>query len=402
TLTTLKPFTITNTSAVSGGSISNNGGSFIQSNGICWSTVTNPTIEDQYVIIGSGTGDFNASLVNLMGGTTYYVRAFARNLAGVAYGNLEVFTTSKAVPATVTTAGVTAILGATAMSGGNITSNGGAVLNTRGVLWSTDPDFNPDTVVTQKTAETGYNGGTFVSMLTKLALNKTYYVRAYAVNTAGTGYGEVISFTTPAVPVPPTDPPVTPLPMLPIVSTNLPSEITNTRATVGGMASGEGSSAVSYRGILWSTVENFIPDLSMLNKISMGSGSGSFEGNMNELIPATRYYIRAYAGNAAGTVYGQQLSFTTNSPAVPVVTTLSASSITGRSVNTGGDIKNDGGVDATTRGMVWSTVRGFDPATATQRNIQTGTGKGIFAASITGLSQATIYYMRAYATNSAG
>jgi len=402
TITTVTPFTITNTSAISGGSISNNGGSFVQSNGICWSTVTNPTIEDQYVIIGSGTGDFNASLVNLMGATTYYVRAFARNSAGVAYGNLEVFTTSKPLPPTVTTAGVTAILGATAMSGGNITNNGGGVLNTRGVLWSTDPDFNPDTVSTQKTAETGYNVGAFVSMLTKLTLNKTYYVRAYAVNNAGTGYGAVVSFTTPAIPVPPTDPPVTPLPMLPVVSTNLPMDITKSTAIVGGTASGEGSSAVSYRGIVWSTVDNFIPDLSMLNKMSLGSGSGSFEGNMNELIPDTKYYIRAYAGNAAGTVYGQQLSFTTKSPALPVVTTLPASSITGNSANTGGDIKDDGGVNATTRGMVWSTVRGFDPATAIQRTIQTGTGKGVFSANITGLGQATIYYIRAYATNSAG
>ncbi|MGY0039040.1 hypothetical protein [Pedobacter sp. NJ-S-72] len=198
TITTLKPIaqTITSTSATSGGTIQSNGGSYIQSNGICWSTNPDPTTDDQFVVSGSGSGSFTADLKDLMGSTTYYVRAFATNFAGTAYGNQETLETKPAVPATLVTSTVTGITGATAVSGGNIISEGGALVTTRGIIWSLNPGFDPAAELTNRTAETGYGKGFFVSNLTNLSIGKTYYVFAYAVSIAGTAYGNMLSFTT--------------------------------------------------------------------------------------------------------------------------------------------------------------------------------------------------------------
>ncbi len=93
--------------------------------------------------------------------------------------------------ATLTTDEVTNITATTATSGGNITDDGGGNILERGVCWSTDP--NP-TISDSKTSD-GTGTGTFISDLTGLTPNTTYYVRAYATNW-GTGYGNEVSFTT--------------------------------------------------------------------------------------------------------------------------------------------------------------------------------------------------------------
>ena len=92
----------------------------------------------------------------------------------------------------VTTNAVSAITETTATCGGNITTSGGATITARGVCWSTSA--NP-TIASSKTTE-GAGAGSFTSAITDLTSNTTYYVRAYATNSAGIGYGSPISFTT--------------------------------------------------------------------------------------------------------------------------------------------------------------------------------------------------------------
>jgi uncharacterized protein (TIGR02145 family) len=94
--------------------------------------------------------------------------------------------------ATITTTTVTNITGTTAVSGGNITNNGGTAVTQRGIVWSTSP--SPTTA--NNSTNDGSGTGNFTSNLTGLTANTTYYVRAYAVNSAGTAYGNQISFTT--------------------------------------------------------------------------------------------------------------------------------------------------------------------------------------------------------------
>jgi uncharacterized protein (TIGR02145 family) len=94
---------------------------------------------------------------------------------------------------TLTTTTITAITTTSSSSGGNITADGGASISARGVVWSTST--NPTIALTTKTTD-GSGTGSFTSTLTNLTPKTTYYVRAYATNSAGTGYGNEISFTT--------------------------------------------------------------------------------------------------------------------------------------------------------------------------------------------------------------
>ncbi len=95
-------------------------------------------------------------------------------------------------PLTVTTNSVSSITQTTVASGGNVISDGGSSVTTRGVCWSTSQ--NPTTSNSKTTDGTGT--GSFTSSLTGLTANTTYYVRAYATNSAGTAYGNELSFTT--------------------------------------------------------------------------------------------------------------------------------------------------------------------------------------------------------------
>jgi uncharacterized protein (TIGR02145 family) len=283
----------------------------------------------------------------------------------------------------VNTIAVNSISTTTAISGGNVSSDGGASITTRGVVWSTST--NPTVSLTTKTSN-GTGTGTFSSSLTGLSPNTTYYVRAYATNSAGTGYGNEINFKTSTSLV------------LPIVSTISVSSITTNTATSGGNISSDGGSAVILRGVVWSTSPT--PTISLSTKTSDGSGTGTFSSSLTGLSPNTAYYIRAYATNSAGTGYGNQVIFITNSTTVPsfTVTTSSISAITSTTATSGGNISSEGGAEITARGVEWST----NPNLIISSKTSNGSGTGTFSSSLTGLSPNTTYYVRAYATTSAG
>ena len=94
TLTTTAASSIMTTSATSGGTISSDGGAAITARGVCWSTAANPTITGSHTTDGTGTGSFTSNVTGLTQATTYYLRAYATNSAGTAYGNEITFTTS--------------------------------------------------------------------------------------------------------------------------------------------------------------------------------------------------------------------------------------------------------------------------------------------------------------------
>ena len=94
TLTTTEISSIANTTASSGGNITNQGSSAVTARGVCWSTSQNPTIANSKTTNGSGTGAFTSNLTGLTSNTTYYVRAYATNSIGTAYGNQLSFTTT--------------------------------------------------------------------------------------------------------------------------------------------------------------------------------------------------------------------------------------------------------------------------------------------------------------------
>ncbi len=193
TIITTPATSITASAATSGGTISSDGGSAITFRGICYNTAPNPTTANYKITSGSGTGTYSITITGLTANTVWYARAYAINGAGTVYGNEITFTTlsDAVVPSLVTTA-IGNINSTTAASGGYINNSGGATVTSRGVCWNTSP--NP-TIANSKTTN-GTGTGGFISSLTGLLPNTLYYVRAYATNSAGTGYGNELSFTT--------------------------------------------------------------------------------------------------------------------------------------------------------------------------------------------------------------
>ena len=189
-LTTANVTGITRSSAVSGGTITSDGGASVSSRGVCWGTTANPTISDNKVTQGNGTGSFTANLTSLTPITLYYARAFATNSEGTAYGNQVQFTTTLKSVAALTTTAASSITTTTATSGGEVTDVGGASVTVRGVCWGITE--NPTTA--DSTSEDGTGTGVFESSLTKLSPNTTYYIRAYATNSEGTAYGTQVTF----------------------------------------------------------------------------------------------------------------------------------------------------------------------------------------------------------------
>lgn len=191
TVTTKAVTTPTHNAAVGGGEITNDGGDPVIARGVCWSTTTGPSVAGQHTTDGASTGSFDSSITGLLPGTAYYVRAYATNGKGTAYGNEVTFST----PATLATVSTRAVSDAyiyTAAGGGIITDDGGDPAILRGVCWSTT--HLP--LVSDEHTTDGTGPGSFLSDISGLLPATTYFVRAYATNSAGTAYGEEVSFTT--------------------------------------------------------------------------------------------------------------------------------------------------------------------------------------------------------------
>ncbi len=95
TITTTEVTNITSSSAISGGAISSDGGATVTARGICWSLDQYPTIEDHIIYESKSSSTFSTSISELKPNTTYYIRAFATNSLGTAYGNMISFSTKE-------------------------------------------------------------------------------------------------------------------------------------------------------------------------------------------------------------------------------------------------------------------------------------------------------------------
>jgi uncharacterized protein (TIGR02145 family) len=296
TLTTADPAEITQTTVISGGNIASDGGAEIIVSGICWSTSSNASVKDKHTNDGKKSGSFSSKLTDLTPDTRYYIRAYANSPAGTGYGNEVSFTTSQIVVATLTTADATSVTANSAISGGEIIFDGGDPVIERGVCWGTSS--NP-TITGNKTTD-GSGTGIFTSNINNLQPVTTYYVRAYATNSAGTSYGNEISFIT--------------LVSAPIVTTSEIASVTTFTAKSGGnVTSDGGGGSVTSRGVCYSIMENpTIED----RKTDEGPGLGIFTSYLTNLKANTTYNVRAYATNATGTNYGNQVSFTTRSDTI--------------------------------------------------------------------------------------
>jgi uncharacterized protein (TIGR02145 family) len=183
---------LTTVQATFNAEVNSQGGGTVTERGAVWNTSGNPTVNNNRVPSGSGTGVYTATLTGLSGGSNYYVRAYAINNFGISYGVEIPFTTLFGL-ATLTTNNVIAQT-TTASSGGIITDNGGSTVTARGVVWNTT---GTPTISDSRTTD-GSGTGSYVSNMTALSPSTIYHVRAYATNSTGTVYGNQQTFTTTA------------------------------------------------------------------------------------------------------------------------------------------------------------------------------------------------------------
>jgi uncharacterized protein (TIGR02145 family) len=259
------------------------------------------TDSGNFTEIGSNAADvtiFSDKTVILNTNYTYRVYSFNKVGKSIQYSN-EVSIKTINFP-TLTTYQISGIYftlngsNVNASSGGGITSDGGSAVTANGVVW--DTSTNPTISLNTKTSDKTGNGG-FKSSITGLKATTKYYLRAYATNAAGTGYGNELSFTTDAYVVPPT------------LTTNTITDILFNSANSGGNISADGGAAITSRGLVWGTSTNPGTDLS--TKTSDGTGLGSFKSSITGLKANTKYYVRAYAINSNWIGYGNEVSFTT-------------------------------------------------------------------------------------------
>ena len=293
-IVTTKPVTnITSTKAYGNGKLVYYGITPITETGICWSLNQPPVVSDNYAASGAYNDDFICIMNSLTANTVYFARAYAKTGTGTYYyGQTVMFTTTDILPvATLTTTEVNSITETAALSGGNISANGGSAVTARGVCWS--KTTGPTIDLATKTSN-GTGNGIFTSSLTGLTLNTQYYVRAFATNANGTSYGPELIFKTAGT--------------IPTVTTSTQIGVTESSAILGGNVTAQGTTAVTERGVCIGLSMN--PSITDW-KVAIGSGTGTFTQQKEDLWPFTTWYVRAYATNSVGTAYGANITFTT-------------------------------------------------------------------------------------------
>ncbi|MDD3944997.1 MAG: FISUMP domain-containing protein [Bacteroidales bacterium] len=498
---------ITPTTAGCSGNVITDGGAAVTARGVCWSTSQNPSIANSKTTDGTGLGRYYSNMTGLSPNTIYYIRAYATNPESTVYGEQTTFRTKQEqVTPTVTTGNVTNISTTTATCSYNVTADGGATVSARGVCWSTTEE--PDTEDSK--TEDGEGTGDFTSILTGLAPDTTYYVRAYATNAKGTDYGEQKSFTTligslsrygsftdfrdgkpyKTVTIGEQTWMAENLAYLPLVLYQGTPSVTDPYYYVYGYSGYDGYTAkatdnYNTYGVLynfpaaltgcpagwhlpsdaeWTELETFLAnngynydgstgisgDEALIMKIakSLASESGwnpsgvigavgntdhrayrnksgfsalpggyknytmSFEyvGDMgfwwssteDSTKDAWKRSLHKGMAEVMRSSYNKGNGFSVRclrNNTILTVTTGQVVNITKTTASCSGSVTSDGDQNVTSRGVCWSTSQ--NPTTENSKTTD-GTGVGTFTSNLSGLSPNTPYYVRAYATNSAG
>ncbi|RDB03692.1 hypothetical protein [Runella aurantiaca] len=306
---------------------------------------------------------------------------------------------SPPAPPTVLTGSASGISTDKATVSGKIETVGSSQVTQYGHCWLIGSG-TPTTTDAKTAKGIGDAGLLFTSELSGLSPNTTYSVRTYAINSAGTSYGTIISFKTDS-------PPVTIV--KPVVETTEVTDITTTNAVGKGRIVANGGSDLTEYGICW-IAGNGEPTISNSKKTTTNrDANGNFSGVIDNLTANTLYSVRAFATNASGTGYGQTKQITSASAVActvtPTVSTTTASNITQTTAVVGGKIDNEGGgnCQVSEYGHIWTVSTNADPTVLTNGGKTTKTAAissgGTFSSDITGLTAGTIYKVRAYAKN---
>ena len=387
TLNTLEATNITSSTAVLNAEILTKGVPSYSERGFVYALESNPTLENTIAQLTAKVTEedlYSATVTGLELGEEYYVRGYAINEAGVAYStNVVSFKPRQSLPELTTEHPTNISFGSgTATFNGTIVAVGDPAYTERGFVYG--HDHNPTVEDDNKKEVTGNGEGAFSIKVTELEINTTYYIRAYAINEAGIGYGNEIKLEFNAE--------------KPIVQTKEATDINiaGGTATLNGAIESVGDPAYTERGFVYATVHNPTVE-DDTKKVATGTGTGDFSANVSELEMNKIYYVRAYALSSQSISYGNEVTLDF-SQVLPVVTTQEVSDIDDTTATFNGTIESIGDPAYTERGFIYGTMQ---VPTLDEEGVLTvsasGTGTGAYARTVSDLESGATYYVRAYA-----
>jgi hypothetical protein len=280
----------------------------------------------------------------------------------------------------LSTEAVTDITATAAISGGTITLTGRAEIYSDGVCWNTAG--NP-TTTDEKTVDVIGNPQ-FESNISGLSAGTTYHVRAYATNSAGTAYGDDITFTT--------------LGQTPAATTQS-AEVSASGVTLNGTVNGNDlPTTVTFE---YGTTTNYRQTVTAAQSPVTGHTVTNVSADISGLTPDTIYHFRIKAVNSLGTVSGDDRTFTTLAGRQALsATTEPATNISASGVTLNGTVNANGLSTIVT--FEYGTTLSYGQTVTAAQSAVTGNTNTNVSADISGLTPDTIYYFRIKAVNSLG
>ena len=282
-----------NGTATFSGTIISEGDPVYTERGFVYGTANNPSVDSdtKLVVSGKGLGNFSTNASGLKVGNIYYVRAYATNEQGTAYGKEEQVDFTPAAPSvsTISVSNISRSAG-TAKATGKILNAGDPAYTARGFVYSTSS--NPTLDNGTKVVVSGSGTGEYSTTISSLQVGKVYYIRAFVTNAKGTFYGADIKAD-----FNPVSPQVT------TVSVDVKS---STSAYFIGNITNAGDSEYTERGFVYAKIQNPTLDDASVAKVTVAkTSSAQFEKQVtiNDL-SGNYYYVRAYVKSVAGVFYG--------------------------------------------------------------------------------------------------
>ncbi len=388
-VTTQQISNVTSSSVTFNGTIVNPGLPSYTERGFVYSTRAQPTLENNMGKITSAVNSqasFSATVYGLNSNVTYYVRAYAINTLGPAYGNDVTFNTN-GVPTSLTTSAVTNISTNSAMLNGTINVAGSPNYTEKGFCYRKNGE---PSISDNKKIVSGSGTGAYSANISGLEYQTTYYVKAYAIQNGQPVYGNTVNFSTSWTTVQ--------------INTSAVTGVEANSATFNGVIRNAGSPAYTERGFCyddWSST----PTISNHKIVVSGVGvTGNFNKSVTGLNGGTRYYVRAYAIQNSEVIYGETVSFTTVE--LPMVYTNEVTDLTASewpvtwSVTFNGYVASAGSPAYVERGFCYNTYS--DPTYLNNKVVVSGSGSGNYSKTVTGLSDSKTYYVRAYVKTASG
>lgn len=329
--------------------------------------------------------NYTAKVEGLTPGEKYYYCIFARSGKSVIKGKTSSFDTEDAIPPSLSVAEASEVTESGVKLTASVTDNGGYDPTIRGFVYAIYVE-NAGDPTTDDNTKLAFDDK-FEASLSDLAANTTYIVRPYAINEAGTGYGESVRFTTTQQKIPM---------VVANGSGNLagkPVETTAYEAVCMGAVTEDHGFTITRYGFCYST-ESRQPTLESSQYIEAQDGAKGFSATLTGLTASTKYYMRAFAENEKGVGYSATVEFTTDKEQVVSLTQATVTDRTSSSVSITAQMAYESFTTIKEKGLCYAET--VNPAVNGSKVTDGSTEKNI-TATITGLTEGKTYHVRAYA-----